>query len=277
MSTAELHYDFLGEGSLVGRYGAGPAQPRSLPWKGIFDRILALVLLIPALPLIGLLILAVRLTSRGPGLYRQVRVGQGCRRFVMYKLRTMHVEAEAHTGPVWAALGADPRITWLGCWLRRSHLDELPQLLNVLKGEMSLVGPRPERPEFVALLAQDIPDYLDRLQILPGITGLAQVNLPPDSDYDSVRRKLVLDHEYLESAGMLLDLRILLCTVLRACGLRGGRAVRFLGLERTVVLPTSTRPIEGGAGRVPTPTTIERDPVTTARECRDTITMSLPH
>src|SRR6267142_3922178 len=170
MSTVELPRDFLGKNSWLGRYGlsaAAPAASRSLLWKTIFDRTLALFLLVLGLPLIGLLILMVRLTSRGPGLYCQVRVGKGHRRYLMYKLRSMRVDAEAGTGPVWAAMEADPRITPVGYWLRRLHLDELPQLYNVLKGEMSLVGPRPERPEFVTVLADDIPSYLDRLQILP--------------------------------------------------------------------------------------------------------------
>jgi lipopolysaccharide/colanic/teichoic acid biosynthesis glycosyltransferase len=276
MSTAELLYDVLGEGPLCGRSGVSVTEPKAVLWKSIFDRLLALALLIPALPLIGLLMVTVRLTSRGPGLYRQVRVGKGCCQFLMYKLRTMHVDAEAGTGPVWAAIGADPRITWLGRWLRRSHLDELPQLLNVLKGEMSLVGPRPERPEFVAVLSQDIPGYLDRLQVLPGITGLAQINLPPDSDLDSVRRKIVLDREYLTSANLLVDLRILLCTVLRACGLRGGLAVQLCGLERNVTLPSPRQPIDGISNRVTAPPATDRCPMTAPQECGQAVAVTMP-
>lgn len=152
----------------------------------------------------------------------------------MYKLRSMRIDAEASTGAVWAGLSADSRVTPLGYWLRRLHLDELPQLFNVLKGEMSLVGPRPERPEFVAVLAQQIDRYVDRLQVLPGITGLAQINLPADTDLNSVRRKLVLDSEYIRTIGLLLDLRIIACTLLRVIGLRNGRAVQLLGLHRQV-------------------------------------------
>jgi lipopolysaccharide/colanic/teichoic acid biosynthesis glycosyltransferase len=220
-----------------------------LLWKTIVDRTFALLLLIPGLPLIALLLVVVRITSRGPGLYRQVRVGQGRRPFVMYKLRSMRVDAEARSGPIWAAPEVDPRMTPVGYWLRRLHLDELPQLFNVLKGEMSLVGPRPERPEFVALLAEEISGYLDRLQVPPGITGLAQVNLPADTDLDSVRRKLVLDREYIANAGIWLDQRILLCTLLRVIGLRGGRAVRLFGLERSVSL--SPRPMPSGDATAP--------------------------
>jgi lipopolysaccharide/colanic/teichoic acid biosynthesis glycosyltransferase len=287
MSTEELRYDLLGQRPLFGSYGiSAAARPasRSLLWKFIFDRSIALFLLIPALPLIGLLIVAVRLTSRGPGLYRQVRVGKFCRRFLMYKIRTMHVDAEANTGPVWAALGADPRTTALGHWLRRSHLDELPQLFNVLKGEMSLIGPRPERPDFVALLADKIPGYTERVRVLPGITGLAQVNLPPDSDLDSVRRKLVLDREYVESANLGLDLRILLCTVLRVIGLRGELAVRLFGLQRTVAIAPTKQPTDACSNQLPTPQAIcsaaprdraeptrERCVVAAPRECTQAI------
>ena len=221
------------------------AAPPPRVWKTLFDRGLALLLLVPGLPLIGLLVALVRLTSRGPGVYSQRRVGLGGRVFTMYKLRSMRIDAEAGTGPVWAGAGADPRVTPLGYWLRRLHLDELPQLINVLRGDMSLVGPRPERPEFVIVLAEQIAGYRDRLAVLPGITGLAQVNLPADTDLDSVRRKLVLDCEYIDQATLLLDLQIIFCTILRVVGLRGGRSVRLLGLQRTVSLPPSAAPIGG--------------------------------
>jgi lipopolysaccharide/colanic/teichoic acid biosynthesis glycosyltransferase len=196
-----------------------------------------LLLLILAAPLIATLVLTIRLTSKGRGIYRQRRVGLGGRIFTMYKLRSMRCDAEHRTGAVWASVCSDPRVTPLGHWLRLLHLDELPQLYNVVRGEMSLIGPRPERPEFVSLLAEQIPGYLDRLQVKPGITGLAQVNLPPDTDLQSVRRKLVLDREYIQTAGPLLDARIALCTLLRLVGLRGGRAVALLGLTRVVELP----------------------------------------
>jgi lipopolysaccharide/colanic/teichoic acid biosynthesis glycosyltransferase len=204
--------------------------------KEVLDRIAGLVLLLPILPLIGLLVALVRLTSRGPGVFAQKRVGKKGRIFTMYKLRSMRIDAEARTGPVWANVTGDPRVTPLGYWLRRLHLDELPQLFNVVRGEMSLVGPRPERPEFVAVLADQVPGYLNRIAVHPGITGLAQINLPPDTDLDSVRRKLVLDCDYIRTATAWLDLRIVFCTALRMAWIRGPAVTRALGLERLAVI-----------------------------------------
>jgi lipopolysaccharide/colanic/teichoic acid biosynthesis glycosyltransferase len=200
------------------------------------ERLAALLLLVALSPLIGLLVVLIRLTSKGPGIYSQTRLGRGGAIFTMYKLRSMRLDAESKTGPVWAAVGRDPRVTPLGHWLRRSHLDELPQLYNILRGEMSLIGPRPERPAIAAVLADAIPDYLDRLRVLPGVTGLAQINLPPDTDLNSVRAKLQLDLEYIRRADWWLDIRIAACTLLRLVGLRGGRAVSWLGLHRSVDL-----------------------------------------
>jgi lipopolysaccharide/colanic/teichoic acid biosynthesis glycosyltransferase len=212
------------------------------PLKSFLDRLLTLLLLVPGLPLIGILICMVKLTSKGPGLYSQVRVGRFGQSFVLYKIRSMRSDAEAESGPTWAAVGNDPRVTRVGYWIRRLHLDELPQLFNVLRGEMSLVGPRPERPEFVVHLVDQIPRYNKRLDILPGITGLAQVNLPPDTDVDSVRRKLCLDLEYLETASVGLDLRILLCTIARVVGIGGKPLLTWLGLLRKVSLPVRSTP-----------------------------------
>ncbi len=158
-------------------------------WKDPLDRCAAVMLLVPGLPLIACLAVLVRLTSKGPGIYRQARVGKDGRRFMMYKIRTMRLDAETESGPVWTQ-PQDPRMTSLGRLLRKLHLDELPQLFNVLKGEMSLVGPRPERPEFVCVLAEAVPGYRNRLAVRPGITGLAQINLPPDTDLVSVQRKI---------------------------------------------------------------------------------------
>jgi lipopolysaccharide/colanic/teichoic acid biosynthesis glycosyltransferase len=226
---------------------------RYFVWKGVLDRAVALVLLIPGLPMIGLLVLLVRTTSRGPGIYRQVRVGRGGRHYTMFKMRSMRVDAESGTGAVWAKQG-DARVTRVGYWLRKLHLDELPQLFNVLCGEMSLIGPRPERPEFVKTLGREIPGYLSRLDVPPGITGLAQINLPPDRDLDDVRRKIVLDREYIESATLLFDFRIFLCTLLRIVGVRGESAMRVMGLQRTVVLPPaqSTASLEETVHDLPT-------------------------
>jgi lipopolysaccharide/colanic/teichoic acid biosynthesis glycosyltransferase len=201
--------------------------------KGVPDRVLAVLLLIPCLPITAVLILLVKLTSRGPAIYSQCRLGRDGRKFNIYKLRTMIHNAEARTGPIWTQ-AQDARVTRLGRLLRKFHLDELPQLFNVLKGEMSLVGPRPERPEFVEVLTRQIPEYSNRMVVRPGVTGLAQLNLPPDSDLTSVRRKLVLDLEYIEKAGLFLDFRLTLCTALRVLKLP---VLRVLGLHRMVVLP----------------------------------------
>ncbi|MEX2119542.1 MAG: sugar transferase [Pirellulales bacterium] len=210
---------------------AGNAPPGGTRWCNWLGRAMALVLLIPGLPMMLLTVFIVRLTSPGPGIYRQMRVGLGGRHFVMYKIRTMGQDAEARTGPVWATLH-DPRVTKVGRIVRRLHLDELPQLFNVIRGDMALVGPRPERPEFTQRLGREIPGYLGRLALRPGITGLAQINLPADTDLDSVRRKLVLDLEYIAQSGPWLDARILLCTSLRMFGLNGKAARGLMQLRR---------------------------------------------
>ena len=205
-------------------------------WKAVFDRTLAALLLVPGLPMIALMVLLVRLTSRGPGIFRQIRVGQRGRKFMMYKIRTMRLDAEAASGPVWTQ-ARDPRITRVGRLLRKCHLDELPQLVNVLKGEMSLIGPRPERPEFVHVLAESIPGYLNRLAVPPGVTGLAQINLPPDTDMDSVRCKLALDCEYIRQAGLWLDIRLFAGTFLRIFKVPERWLIPLLGLQRKVTIP----------------------------------------
>lgn len=205
-------------------------------WQPLLSWWLAFFVAPLILPVVGLLMLIVRLTSRGPGIYRQLRVGKEGRTFWIYKIRTMRADAERETGPVWTSED-DPRITPVGRILRRFHLDELPQIVNVLKGEMTLIGPRPERPEFCQVLARAIPGYLQRYRVLPGITGLAQINLPPDTDLDSVRRKLVLDLEYIQNGNLWLDLRILLCTGLKMLGFPGLRIAALLRLTRTVRIP----------------------------------------
>lgn len=204
-------------------------------WKGIFERGIAAVMLVAAMPAMIVLTVLVRLSSRGPAIFRQVRVGRNGKLFTMYKYRTMVHDAETKTGPVWAVAN-DPRLTRVGRIIRKTHLDELPQLWNVVRGDMSLVGPRPERPEFTHTLAQAIPGYAGRLAVLPGITGLAQINLPADSDLNSVRRKLVLDMEYIRMGSLSKDVRLLLCTCFRAVGFSGYWASRLLGVRREVSL-----------------------------------------
>jgi lipopolysaccharide/colanic/teichoic acid biosynthesis glycosyltransferase len=208
---------------------------KSYAIKPIMDRFFAVVLLTAFSPIMLAIMVAVKCTSRGPAIFHQRRVGRGGRVFTMHKIRTMVQDAEVRSGPVWA-VPSDPRMTRLGRILRKLHLDELPQLWNVIVGEMSLVGPRPERPEFTHRLASDIPRYLDRLAVDPGITGLAQINLPPDTDLDSVRRKLVLDLQYINGMSLGLDLRLLACTACRALGLPGYAVARLIRIRRKVDL-----------------------------------------
>lgn len=192
---------------------------RYLRMRRAVDILVAGGLLVALSPLLALLIAAVRLTSRGGAIYRQQRVGYQGRVFTIYKLRSMRLDAERDTGAVWSQPG-DPRVTLIGRFMRWSHFDELPQLYNILRGDMALIGPRPERPEIVADLGERIPQYLDRLKVLPGVTGLAQVSLPPDSDLQSVRRKTALDRRYVETVSAALDLHILFCTVMLLFGLQ---------------------------------------------------------
>jgi lipopolysaccharide/colanic/teichoic acid biosynthesis glycosyltransferase len=208
-----------GDARHPGTDGTGEAEPlKGYPrWKPTGDYLAALVLFVLTMPLLVLSMIVVKVTSRGPCLYSQVRLGLGGRPFRIYKVRTMFRDSES-AGPRWSTAG-DPRVTPVGRFLRRSHLDELPQLWNVLRGEMSLVGPRPERPEFVTQLERAIPYYRRRLQVRPGVTGLAQVQLPPDTDVDSVRRKLVCDLHYVSVFTFKLDFRILVCTVLGVLGI----------------------------------------------------------
>ena len=147
-------------------------------YKYVFDLVLTLVIGFFVWPLALAAMLAIKLTSRGPMIYQQVRVGLNGRHFTIYKIRTMHDNCEGTTGPQWSSLNGDPRITKVGSFLRKTHLDELPQLWNVLRGEMSLIGPRPERPKFVKWLTTAIPEYQDRHQVLPGVTGLRKSSSP---------------------------------------------------------------------------------------------------
>ncbi len=172
---------------------------------------LAALLLMIFSPIVMLSMVLVKLTSRGPALYTQRRVGRNGHTFTIYKIRTMVQDSEPN-GPRWCVPG-DPRVTAVGRFLRWSHLDELPQLVNVLRGDMSLIGPRPERPEIVRQLEQVLPDYRRRLITRPGLTGLAQVLNPPDSDLRSVQIKLGYDLHYIRHISLDLDLRIAMATV----------------------------------------------------------------
>jgi lipopolysaccharide/colanic/teichoic acid biosynthesis glycosyltransferase len=199
------------------------AVPSGVRWaervKAAVDYPLAAALFVAALPAVLLSLLLVKLTSRGPALYTQSRVGRGGRVFTIYKVRTMYHECESLTGPRWSMPG-DPRVTPVGKVFRALHLDELPQLWNVLKGDMALVGPRPERPEICKQLRQIIPGYDVRHAVKPGITGFAQVHLPPDTSLRSVRNKVAYDRLYIRRMGPLFDAAIYACTVLKLLGLR---------------------------------------------------------
>jgi putative colanic acid biosysnthesis UDP-glucose lipid carrier transferase len=216
--------DQLSPGSLAagrGRYrrvqtlAAEPTTRRQSPLALSINRALdiavaGLLLCFLAVPML-LIALAVRLTSRGPAIYKQERTGLGGRSFVMFKFRTMRLDAEAETGPIWSRPG-DPRCTRLGAFLRRSSIDELPQLFNVLRGEMSIVGPRPERPFFVRNFSQKLPSYTRRLDVLPGITGWAQVNGWRGDT--SLERRLEFDLFYINHWSVPLNLWIMLRTPL---------------------------------------------------------------
>lgn len=191
-------------------------------------------------PIFLITAIAIKLDSPGPVFFKQLRVGidrrRGNRRssgsdtiderrnrdrrrgnsfgrpFRVYKFRSMVDNAEKKSGPIWASEN-DPRITRVGCFMRKTRLDEFPQLINVLKGEMSLVGPRPERPMFVEKLSSDVTDYTKRLRVKPGITGLAQVRNGYDTSVSSVRRKVMYDLHYIKNCSIWHDIKILLQTV----------------------------------------------------------------
>ncbi|GAB4354348.1 MAG: hypothetical protein Kow0099_38510 [Candidatus Abyssubacteria bacterium] len=218
--------------------------------RALWERPLALILLVLTAPLLALTAVLIKLDSPGPIFYGQERVGRNKRRgerrrtilpvcpsegerrnttrrrsdiggkpFTIYKLRSMRVNAEAETGAAWSTGDHDPRVTRVGYYIRKVHIDELPQLYNVLKGEMSLIGPRPERPVFIEQLSVAIEGYRERLTLPPGITGLAQVRQAPDETLEDVKKKLEYDKEYIENASLFLDARILFATAVLVCGL----------------------------------------------------------
>lgn len=179
--------------------------------KRAVDVVASLILVLATLPITLPVMLLIRLEGPGPVFYRQERVGRDGRCFDLVKFRTMRVDAE-RDGPLWAQM-QDRRITRVGRWLRRWRIDEIPQALNVLRGEMSLVGPRPERPIFVVELVRALPFYDERHRVRPGITGWAQVNYPYGASIDDAREKLAYDLYYVKHAGLWLDLVILLQTL----------------------------------------------------------------
>lgn len=192
----------------------GPRHRSYVALKVATEWCLALILFALLAPVIGALAVIVKLTSPGPAFYSQIRLGYRGKPYPIFKLRTMMHNCEALTGPVWSSGVGDPRVTRFGRLLRDTHLDELPQLWNVLRGEMSLVGPRPERPEIAVNLQRAMPNYPGRLLVRPGVTGLAQVQLPPDVDLESVRHKLAYDLHYVREVSLVLDVRIIFATAL---------------------------------------------------------------
>ncbi len=187
-------------------------HPLAAAAKRTVDVALALVGIALSLPLMALTALLIRLDSPGPILFRQVRTGRRGEPFTLLKFRSMRQDAEKLTGPVWAQQN-DPRVTRAGRWLRKSRLDELPQLFNVLSGSMSLVGPRPERPTFVAELVARIPYFEQRHIVKPGVTGWAQINYPYGNTLEDALQKLQYDLFYIKYQSLLFDLSILFNTV----------------------------------------------------------------
>lgn len=184
--------------------------------KPTFDLLAAVIFTVLTFPFMVAAWVAIKISSPGPGLYVQTRAGRGERPFRIFKIRSMRHDRATATNLNWAAKG-DSRITTVGKLLRVLHLDELPQLFNVLRGEMSLVGPRPERPEVIALkgLPDEVPGYHLRALVRPGVTGLAQIQLPADTDVTSVKHKLYYDLYYLAHQSVWLDVRICAGTLLK--------------------------------------------------------------
>jgi sugar transferase (PEP-CTERM system associated) len=194
-------------------FSEGFRRSRSMLWiKEVIDVLISAAFLIFAAPLLVAVAIAIRLESPGPAIYRQKRVGLRGKVFEVLKFRSMVVDAEARHGAQWASAG-DPRVTRVGRFIRRYRIDELPQVINVLRGEMSFVGPRPERPEFVDSLRQQISYYDERHSVRPGITGWAQISYPYGASVEDALRKLEYDLFYLKNLSIFFDIAIILRTV----------------------------------------------------------------
>jgi exopolysaccharide biosynthesis polyprenyl glycosylphosphotransferase len=186
--------------------------------KRLMDMLFAFIGLIASFPIIFIAAVFIKLETKGPCIYTQQRVGKDGQLFRIYKLRTMYFNAEKD-GIQWAQKN-DPRITKIGRLLRKTRLDELPQLINVLTGDMSIVGPRPERPYFVEVFSKEIPEFYERLAVLPGLTGWSQIN----GGYElSPQQKLEKDLYYIENQSLLLDLKIILKTIIIVFTFEGAR------------------------------------------------------
>ncbi|HSW65164.1 MAG TPA: TIGR03013 family XrtA/PEP-CTERM system glycosyltransferase [Dissulfurispiraceae bacterium] len=221
MMNGKLMIDHLVPSALIYSDGFRVNHTRKF-FKRIVDICCALGLLVIVLPLLPLIALLVKLDSSGPVLFGQKRVGEGARQFIVLKFRTMRTDAEKLSGAVWAKKD-DPRCTRVGRFLRKSRLDELPQLWNVLRGEMSFVGPRPERPEFVNELANAIPYYAKRHTVKPGITGWAQVSYAYGASVEDAYEKLSYDLYYIKHISVLFDMMIVLQTIRVVLFGRGSR------------------------------------------------------
>lgn len=199
-------------------------MPEIMPYgsklfKRVIDVIISALILIILSPVLIIVVAAIKFSSKGPVFYKQVRVGRNSKQFNMYKFRSMIKDAEEY-GPEWAGEN-DPRITGIGKIIRKVYIDEIPQLLNVLKNEMSIVGPRPERPYFVEKLSNEIPYYYKRLSIKPGITGWAQIKHKYDSSLNDVKEKLKFDFYYIENMSLKLDFKIMVNTFLVIIFMKG--------------------------------------------------------
>ncbi|WP_321470133.1 sugar transferase [uncultured Paludibaculum sp.] len=202
--------DALRPSQLLFSNAIGP-NSRNLAIQRLYSTVISMIGMVLALPLMAIVWLVVRLTSPGAAVYRQRRTGLNGKEFFVYKFRSMYIDAERNTGAVWAQKD-DPRVTPVGRWLRRLRLDELPQFFNVLRGEMAIVGPRPERPEFVKVLSEQIPFYNQRHAILPGITGWAQINHKYGDSVEDTITKLEYDLYYLKHLSLSLDMYIIFHT-----------------------------------------------------------------
>jgi lipopolysaccharide/colanic/teichoic acid biosynthesis glycosyltransferase len=229
-SGADARLDSRSEGWSAPLHESFEPRPRSERVTRVFNVIVATLMLVVASPIMLLAAIAVRMSSNGPVFYMQERVGLdrrwnrtrainerrredlGGAPFTIYKFRSMRVDAEVNGQAVWAKKD-DDRVTKVGKILRASRIDELPQLLNVLKGDMNIVGPRPERPSIFIRLREQIAEYPVRQRVRPGITGLAQVSNPYDQTIDDVRRKVMFDMEYMRRQSLFEDIRIMLKTV----------------------------------------------------------------
>jgi exopolysaccharide biosynthesis polyprenyl glycosylphosphotransferase len=219
LSLATFHEDYLSRidldlltaNDLLMTHGFAAGRLTDM-MKRLSDIVIGFTMLILLLPLMALVALAIKIDSTGPVFYRQQRVGKFDLPFTLFKFRSMTADAEAGGRPIWAQRH-DPRVTRAGRFIRATRIDELPQLVNVLRGEMSLVGPRPERPHFVEQLSRAIPFYRQRSYVKPGVTGWAQVNFPYGASIEDAREKLAYDLYYVKHRSFLLDAFILLSTI----------------------------------------------------------------